>query len=104
MQKGNDTARNAHITLNAINVGLFLWQVPTGLDIVYKVCLGYCTPLLLVQRRVQIGHKQPFRPSSSARDTASLEGAHFRTLWEYLAAVYTVLDEGRCSVLEMIGS
>lgn len=37
MQKGNDTARNAHITFNAINVALFLWQVPTGLDIVYKV-------------------------------------------------------------------
>lgn len=37
MQKGNDTARNAHIAFNALNVGLFLWQVPTGLDIVYKV-------------------------------------------------------------------
>ena len=37
MQKGNDLARNTHITLNAINVGLFIWQVPTGLDIVYKV-------------------------------------------------------------------
>ena len=37
MQKGNDTARNAHITFNALNVLLFLWQVPTGLEIVYKV-------------------------------------------------------------------
>lgn len=37
MQKGNDNARNAHIALNAVNLGLFLWQVPTGLDIVYKV-------------------------------------------------------------------
>lgn len=27
MQKGNDTARSAHIALNAINMGLFAWQV-----------------------------------------------------------------------------
>ena len=32
MQKGNDTARSAHIALNAVNMGLFLWQVPTGLE------------------------------------------------------------------------
>jgi hypothetical protein len=37
MQKGNDTARSVHIGLNAVNVGLFLWQVPTGLEIVEKV-------------------------------------------------------------------
>ena len=37
MQKGNDTARNAHVTFSTLNVALFLWQVPTGLDIVYKV-------------------------------------------------------------------
>eukprot|EP00199_Chlamydomonas_sp_CCMP681_P005794 CAMPEP_0119107298 /NCGR_PEP_ID=MMETSP1180-20130426/9625_1 /TAXON_ID=3052 ORGANISM="Chlamydomonas cf sp, Strain CCMP681" /NCGR_SAMPLE_ID=MMETSP1180 /ASSEMBLY_ACC=CAM_ASM_000741 /LENGTH=262 /DNA_ID=CAMNT_0007092769 /DNA_START=71 /DNA_END=859 /DNA_ORIENTATION=+ len=37
MQKGNETARNAHIALNTIQIGLFLWQVPTGLDIVAKV-------------------------------------------------------------------
>jgi hypothetical protein len=37
MQKGNDTARSVHIGLNAVNVGLFLWQVPTGLEIVGKV-------------------------------------------------------------------
>jgi hypothetical protein len=37
MQKGNDTARSLHIGLNAVNVGLFLWQVPTGLEIVWKV-------------------------------------------------------------------
>lgn len=37
MQKGNNSARNAHIALNALNVLLFLWQVPTGLDIVQKV-------------------------------------------------------------------
>lgn len=37
MQKGNDTARSMHIGLNAINVLLFVWQVPTGLEIVQKV-------------------------------------------------------------------
>mmetsp|Transcript_10433 Transcript_10433/g.33726 ORF Transcript_10433/g.33726 Transcript_10433/m.33726 type:complete len:302 (+) Transcript_10433:208-1113(+) len=37
MQKGNETARNLHIFLNCINLALFAWQVPTGLDIVYKV-------------------------------------------------------------------
>lgn len=37
MQKGNETARNLHIALNAINVALFLWQIPTGIDIVFKV-------------------------------------------------------------------
>ncbi|CAK7348666.1 unnamed protein product [Dovyalis caffra] len=37
MQKGNETARNLHIALNTINVVLFLWQIPTGIDIVLKV-------------------------------------------------------------------
>jgi len=37
MQKGNDTARSAHIGLNALNLALFAWQVPTGLEIVGKV-------------------------------------------------------------------
>lgn len=37
MQKGNETARSLHIGLNALNVILFLWQVPTGLEIVLKV-------------------------------------------------------------------
>lgn len=37
MQKGNDTSRSLHIAFNSINIGLFLWQVPTGLDIVAKV-------------------------------------------------------------------
>jgi hypothetical protein len=37
MQKGNETARNLHIALNAINVVLFLWQIPTGIDMVLKV-------------------------------------------------------------------
>lgn len=37
MQKGNDNARSAHIALNAVNLALFAWQVPTGLEIVGKV-------------------------------------------------------------------
>lgn len=37
MQKGNNTARQAHIALNVANVALFLWQVPTGFEIVDKV-------------------------------------------------------------------
>ncbi|KAK1438066.1 hypothetical protein QVD17_03869 [Tagetes erecta] len=37
MQKGNETARNLHIALNVLNVLLFIWQIPTGLDIVLKV-------------------------------------------------------------------
>lgn len=37
MKKGNDTARSLHIALNTINVALFLWQIPTGLEIVEKV-------------------------------------------------------------------
>ncbi|KAK2989920.1 hypothetical protein RJ640_008887, partial [Escallonia rubra] len=36
MQKGNETARSLHIALNAINVLLFVWQIPTGFDIVLK--------------------------------------------------------------------
>jgi hypothetical protein len=37
MQKGNDVARNLHIALNAVNVLLFIWQIPTGIEIVLKV-------------------------------------------------------------------
>lgn len=37
MQKGNETARNLHIALNALNVILFIWQIPTGFEIVLKV-------------------------------------------------------------------
>ncbi|XP_065860104.1 uncharacterized protein [Euphorbia lathyris] len=37
MQKGNETARSLHIALNAINVLLFIWQIPTGFDILLKV-------------------------------------------------------------------
>ncbi|KAK8711379.1 hypothetical protein V6N13_146663 [Hibiscus sabdariffa] len=29
MQKGNETARSLHIALNAVNVLLFVWQIPT---------------------------------------------------------------------------
>ncbi|KAJ9556030.1 LOW QUALITY PROTEIN: hypothetical protein OSB04_010644 [Centaurea solstitialis] len=37
MQKGSETARNLHIALNVFNVLLFIWQIPTGWDIVLKV-------------------------------------------------------------------
>lgn len=37
MQKGDEGARNWHIGLNCINLGLFVWQIPTGLEIVWKV-------------------------------------------------------------------
>ncbi|XP_057439699.1 uncharacterized protein LOC130731424 [Lotus japonicus] len=37
MQKGSETARNLHIALNTLNVLLFIWQIPTGLEIVLKV-------------------------------------------------------------------
>ncbi|XP_051145213.1 uncharacterized protein LOC127261081 [Andrographis paniculata] len=37
MQKGSETARNLHIALNVLNVTLFIWQIPTGIEIVFKV-------------------------------------------------------------------
>lgn len=37
MQKGSETARNLHIALNTLNVLLFIWQIPTGIEIVLKV-------------------------------------------------------------------
>lgn len=37
MQKGNDWARNAHIGLNLILVGLFVWQAATGVQIVLRI-------------------------------------------------------------------
>lgn len=37
MQKGNDLARYAHITLNIIIIGLFGWQAVTGMDIVQRI-------------------------------------------------------------------
>lgn len=37
MQKGNDTARYTHITLNGVLVGLFGWQAITGMQIVQRI-------------------------------------------------------------------
>lgn len=37
MEKGNESARIAHISLNVLNVALFAWQLPTGFDILTKV-------------------------------------------------------------------
>lgn len=37
MQKGNEGARIGHIACNTLNVVLFAWQLPTGLEIVGKV-------------------------------------------------------------------
>ncbi|RYH15222.1 DUF4079 family protein [archaeon] len=37
MQKGNEPARLAHIGLNIINIVLFACQIPTGIEIMFKV-------------------------------------------------------------------
>lgn len=37
MQKGNDTARSIHIGANAVGIGLFGWQVVSGIPILLKV-------------------------------------------------------------------
>jgi uncharacterized membrane protein len=37
LQKGNDTARYAHISLNVLLFGLFGWQAVTGMQIVAKI-------------------------------------------------------------------
>lgn len=37
MQKGNDTARYTHITLNVVLVGLFGWQAVSGMQIVQRI-------------------------------------------------------------------
>jgi uncharacterized membrane protein len=37
MQKGNELARSAHITLNVVLVGLFGWQAITGMQIVQRI-------------------------------------------------------------------
>ncbi|MEM9089333.1 MAG: DUF4079 domain-containing protein [Cyanobacteria bacterium P01_F01_bin.53] len=37
MKKGNDMARNAHIVLNAVLVGLFGWQAVTGVQITQRI-------------------------------------------------------------------
>jgi len=37
MQKGNDWARNTHIFLNIVLLGLFGWQAVTGVEIVQRI-------------------------------------------------------------------
>ena len=37
MQKGNEVARVSHIALNVVNIALFAWQIPTGIEILFKV-------------------------------------------------------------------
>ncbi|MEO0491017.1 MAG: DUF4079 domain-containing protein [Cyanobacteria bacterium P01_A01_bin.123] len=37
MQKGNETARLTHISLNVVLVGLFGWQAVTGMQIVLRI-------------------------------------------------------------------
>jgi Protein of unknown function (DUF4079) len=37
MQKGNDWARYAHISLNLVLMGLFAWQAVTGVQIVQRI-------------------------------------------------------------------
>jgi hypothetical protein len=37
LQKGNDTARYTHISLNVLLLGLFGWQAVTGMQIVAKI-------------------------------------------------------------------
>jgi len=37
MQKGSDTARSLHIGFNALGMGLFAWQVQSGIPILLKV-------------------------------------------------------------------
>jgi MFS family permease len=37
MQKGNETARLTHISLNVLLVGLFGWQALTGMQIVQRI-------------------------------------------------------------------
>mmetsp|Transcript_10486 Transcript_10486/g.22205 ORF Transcript_10486/g.22205 Transcript_10486/m.22205 type:complete len:305 (-) Transcript_10486:253-1167(-) len=37
MQKGNDTARTVHIGANLVGIGLFVWQVTSGVPILFKV-------------------------------------------------------------------
>ncbi len=37
MQKGNDAARTVHIGANLAGIGLFGWQVVSGVPILFKV-------------------------------------------------------------------
>ena len=39
MQKGNDTARTVHIGANISGIGLFVWQLTSGIPILLKVCV-----------------------------------------------------------------
>lgn len=45
MEKGNTTARNAHIAAATLNCGLFVWQIPTGWEITQKVLNNAKLPL-----------------------------------------------------------
>lgn len=42
MQKGNESARSAHIALNTINIALFTWQVATGMIVDFLSFPSYC--------------------------------------------------------------
>lgn len=37
MQKGNKLAKDLHVALNTANVGLFTWQIASGIPILQKV-------------------------------------------------------------------
>lgn len=37
MQKGSDTARTIHIGANLAGIGMFVWQVTSGVPILLKV-------------------------------------------------------------------
>lgn len=41
MQKGNETARLTHISLNVVLVGLFGWQAFTGVQIVQRILANF---------------------------------------------------------------
>ena len=41
MQRGNETARYTHITLNVTLVGLFGWQAVTGMQIVQRILANF---------------------------------------------------------------
>ncbi len=37
MQKGNDAARTVHIGATVAGLGLFIWQITSGVPILFKV-------------------------------------------------------------------
>lgn len=41
MQRGNETARLTHISINVVIVGLFGWQAITGMQIVQKILANF---------------------------------------------------------------